>query len=329
MTAATPPSAAVPAARGNWLALVFTLPREEAAGRMRVLRTLETLGAATLSEGVYLVPDAPTRRQGMQRLVGYVRQLRGTAHVLSIVENDDAQAAAFRLLFDRSHHYVDLIKTVESLRAGFGVSEPAAIARVLAKLRRDFDAIAALDFFPSALKAEALDTLARVDADVRRLMFAPERPAARLAEGEFFRRTWASRVPVFADRLASAWLIRRFIDPEATVLWLEKGVGCPASALGFAFEGATFRAADGRVAFEDLLARFSLDGNQALARIGRLVYAIESGSEKIAEAGSVENLLSGAQRRSANTTQLLAESEKTFDLLYDTYCQSDGTRARR
>jgi len=293
---------------------------------MRVLRTLETLGAATLRDGVYLMPDAPTRRQGLARLVAYVHQIHGSAHLLTLVANDEAQATQFRLLFDRSKRYLEFIKTVEGLRAGFGVSEPAAIARVLSKLRRDLDAIAALDFFPSPLKAEALETLARIDAEVDRLMFPSGAAPTRLAESEFFRRTWASRVPVFADRLASAWLIRRFIDPEATVLWLDKAANCPASALGFAFDGATFHAVDGRIAFEELLARFSLDSNAALGRIGRLVHSLESGNENIAEAATVANLLSGAQRRSANVTQLLAESEKTFDLLYDTYCQEGKAR---
>src|SRR5436190_1795478 len=128
----------------TWLMTIAQLPTEDPAARMRVLRTLESLGAAVMREGAYLLPDSAANRQA----------------------------------------------------------------------------------------------LAEADGAVKKLRFAAQSPAS-LASGEsFLRRTWATRRPPSADRLACAWLVRRFVDPEATLAWLEKADEVPAGALGFAFDGA-------------------------------------------------------------------------------------------
>src|SRR5204862_103307 len=84
---------------------------------------------------------------------------------------------------------------------------------------------------------------------LRTLLFAAQSQAS-LGTGEsFLRRTWVTRRPPWADRLACAWLVRRFVDPEATLVWLDKAEEMPAGALGFAFDGAHFAAKAGRVAY--------------------------------------------------------------------------------
>jgi hypothetical protein len=136
----------------HWLVFVAQLPVDDPAGRMKVLRTLETLGCAVMREGVYLLPDSADNRQGMQRLVDYVGKIHGSAHLLQVASGDEAQTKRFRGMFDRSAKYRDLIKTVESLKAGFGISDPSSIARVLAKQRQELESIGTLDFFSSPLK---------------------------------------------------------------------------------------------------------------------------------------------------------------------------------
>ena len=141
---------------------------------------------------------------------------------------------------------------------------------------------------------------------------------------QFFRATWATKKPIWTDRLASAWLIRRFIDPEATLLWMEKNGECPATAISFAFEGAQFSNSKTRVTFEELLVNFGLGDNATLARIGKLVHALDAGGAPVPEAAGVETLLQGARRRGASDNDFLAESEKTFDLLFDAYLETTG-----
>src|SRR5262245_56405870 len=130
----------------SWLITIAQLPIDPAA-RMRVLRTLESLGAAVMRDGAYLMPDNPTNRQALDALAEYIGKSTGSAQVLQVSATSQAQQESLRRLFDRSARYDALIKTVESLRVGFGQVDPSAISRVLHKQRREFEAIAALDFF--------------------------------------------------------------------------------------------------------------------------------------------------------------------------------------
>ncbi|HEY3077319.1 MAG TPA: chromate resistance protein ChrB domain-containing protein [Burkholderiales bacterium] len=302
----------------SWLVTIAQLPTEDPAARMRVLRTLESLGAAVMREGAYLLPDTATNRQALEALGDYIGKSAGSAQVLQVNPTAPAQQEQLRRLFDRSARYEELIKTVESLRVGFGHSDPSAISRVLHKQRREFEAIAALDFYPTEARNRAERALAEADAAVRQLLFTSSQ--TRLGAGErLLRRAWATRNPPWADRLACAWLIRRFVDPEATLAWLDKSEELPSGALGFAFDGAHFAASGTRVAYEEMLAQLELGKNPALGKIGSIVHFLEMGGSAVPEAAGVQMLLQGAQRRSTSMQELLAEVEKTFDLLYEAY----------
>src|SRR5204863_3274597 len=147
----------------GWLITIAQLPIEDPAARMRVLRTLESLGAAVMREGAYLLPDNPTNRQALEALGEYIGKSAGNAQVLQVNAISPAQHDSLRRLFDRSARYDALIKTVESLRVGFGQADPSAISRVLHKQRREFEAIAALDFFPTEARSRAENALFETD----------------------------------------------------------------------------------------------------------------------------------------------------------------------
>jgi hypothetical protein len=303
----------------RWLALIASLPTEDPSARMRVLRTLESLGAAVIREGAYLLPDTPACRQGLERLAEYIAKGAGSAQVLQVAPLSEAQLQGFRALFDRSARYAELIKVVESLKVGFGISDPSAISRVLHKQRREFEAIDALDYFPSDVRSRARSALAEAEAAVHKLLFPTQASGGARPEEPLHRRTWATRRPAWADRLACAWLIRRFVDPEGSVAWLDKAQPLPAGALGFAFEGARFGNSESRVTFEEMLRQFGLADNAALAKIGGIVHFLEVRDTPVPEAAGVQTLLQGAARRSASDRELLGEAEKTFDLLYEAY----------
>jgi hypothetical protein len=306
----------------GWLLTIAQLPVEDPSSRMRVLRTLESLGAAVMREGVYLLPDTPANRQSLETLADYIAKVNGTAHVMQVSSVSPAQHLALVRLFDRSARYENLIKTVESLRVGFGHSDPSAISRVVHKQRREFESIAALDFFPSEARSRAEQALAKADAEVRKLLFPAQEPAA-LAPGEaLLGRIWVTRKPLWADRLACAWLIRRFVDPEAKVTFLEKTQPLVADSIAFGFEGAHFANSETRVTYEEMLVKLDLAKNPALIKIASIVHFLEIRGTPVAEAAGVQTLLQGAQRRSNSEAELLREAEKTFDLLYEAYYQA-------
>jgi hypothetical protein len=305
-----------------WLILVANLPTEDPAARMRMLRTLESLGAAVMREGAYLLPDTAACRQGLERLAEYIVKGAGSAQVLQVMPVSEAQHQAFRALFDRTTRYAELIKVVESLKVGYGIADPSAIARVLNRQRRELESISALDFFPSEVQARAKAAIAAAENSVHKLLFPAKTRAADKTGAQYLRCTWMTRRPLWADRLACAWLIRRFVDPEGSVQWLDKVQECPKSAVGFAFDGAHFGNSENQVTFEVMLVRFELAGNAALAKIGAIVHYLEARDTPVPEAAGVQTLLQGAARRAANDDELLAEAEKTFDLLYEAYFEA-------
>src|ERR1035437_9096144 len=315
------------AAAAHWLAYVTTLPTEDPAERMLVLRTLESLGCAGIREGVFLLPDTPAARQGLSSLSDHIARINGSAYLLSVNSLDESQTRQFLGFFDRTHKYNDLINTVEGRKAGFGISDPVSIMRLLNKHKRDYEIISTLDFFPSESKARAARALPEAEQAVHALVF----PQAQKTSGtvdttgkQYFRRVWATRKPLWADQLASAWLIRRFIDPEATLVWLPKKPESAAGAGGVALPGGTCCDNKGKVTFEEILASFKLDQNTGLARIGTLLHALNAGETKVPGAAGVRTRLQGAVRRTGSEDQLLAETEMTFDLLYEAYFEAPG-----
>jgi hypothetical protein len=307
---------------GRWLALIASLPTEDPAARMRGLRTLESLGAAVIREGVYLLPETSATRQGLEYLADYISRGVGSAQVLTVVPASEAQQQAFRRMFDRSARYTELLKVVDSLRSGFGIADPSAVLRVLHKKRHDFEAISALDFFSSDLQERARTALNDAEAEVHKLLFPVQTQGSGTPDAPMRRRVWATRKPAWADRLACAWLIRRFADPEGTVVWLEKNQDCPAGAVDFAYAGARFGNSETRVTFEVMLQHFGLATNAALVKIGAIVHFLEARDTPVPEAAGVQTLLQGAARRSTSDDELLGEAEKTFDLLYEAYFEA-------
>lgn len=311
-----------PSESGRWLLLVASLPTEDPAARMRGLRTLEALGAAVLREGVFLLPETAATRQGLEYLADYISKGEGSAQVLAVTPISDAQQQAFRRMFDRSARYAELLKIVESLKIGYGIADPSAVLRVLHKKRHDLEAISALDFFATEQQERVRTALAEAETAVHKLLFPAQSQASGAPDQPMRRRVWATRKPAWADRLACAWLIRRFADPEGTVVWLDKSQEVHPDSVGFAFGGARFGNNATQVTFEVMLQHFGLSTNAALVKIGAIVHFLEAHDTPVPEAAGVQTLLQGAARRSTSDDELLGEAEKTFDLLYEAYFEA-------
>lgn len=155
--------------------------------------------------------------------------------------------------------------------------------------------------------------------------FSPDEPTARQAgiphldRADYLGRTWATRARPWVDRLASAWLIRRHIDPQAQMMWLATPEDCRADWLGFDFDGAAFSHVGAKVTFETLLASFGLDGDPALVKLGELVHCLDVGGLPVADAAGIETLLAGLRSAYTDDDALLGEAAKIFDLLLLNY----------
>jgi hypothetical protein len=295
----------------EWLTLVTTLPSANTAARMRLWRAVKALGAATLRDGVYLLPARETPGEALHALAEDVRAAGGSAEVLHIAA-DAAQDEAFRQLFERGTEYAALI----------AATHEAADEKALRRLTRELAQLAAIDYFPGPAQEQARQALAEVATRL-----APGEPRTapgkirRLASADFSGRTWATRKKLWVDRMASAWLIRRFIDRKAKFLWLDDPKKCPKSALGFDFDGAAFTHVGGHVTFEVLMASFGLDADPALAKIGAIVHCLDVGGAPVAEAAGIEAVLAGLRADAADDDKLLKAAGRIFDGLYNNYKQ--------
>ncbi|MGF6484124.1 hypothetical protein QFZ91_006351 [Paraburkholderia sp. JPY419] len=136
---------------------------------------------------------------------------------------------------------------------------------------------------------------------------------------------------MWVDRVASAWLIRRFIDRDARFIWLPSPEACPPDALGFDFDGAAITHAGERVRFEVLLASFGLDKNPALVRLGAMVHALDVGGVSVPEAIGFEAIMAGSRERTADDDQLLTAISPVLDAMYTHFAASEkgGDTGRR
>ncbi|MBI5612457.1 MAG: chromate resistance protein [Gammaproteobacteria bacterium] len=313
-----------PIEENRWAMLVISLPGRSATPRMRVWRALKALGTAVLRDGVYLLPDGESTRPALEAQAREVVGAGGTAHVLRVDGVDPEQTRRFRALFDRDGDYSRVTEAARRLRSLRDRRKLSASVRTLKRLRREYQAIRATDYFAGSAADQAAQMLTDAEASLNAQLF-PGEPRMqtgrieRLAIKDYRHRTWATRARPWVDRLASAWLIKRFIDPPARILWLKDIKRCPGSALGFDFDGATFSHVGARVTFETLLASFGLEDDPALQRLGRLVHCLDVGGAPVPEAQGLAAILAGARARLTNDNRLLAEASRLFDHLYRSY----------
>ena len=304
----------------TWYALIVSLPTRNATERMRVWRALKALGCGVLRDGVYLLPALENARIALEYQATEVIAASGQAYVLALDALDSQQALAFRALFDRAAEYAALRTAVDALRAKLK-KPPVTLARESAQLQKSFAALAATDYFPGAARDQLKALLDELVQQISEQLNPGEPQAAvgqvkRLNRTEYQGRTWATRKHLWVDRMASAWLIARFIDAEAKFKWLAQPADCPKKALGFDFDGAAFTHVGPRVTFEVLLVSFGLDADAALERIGAIVHFLDAGGMPVAEAAGLEAVLKGLRATAKNDDALLVAAMAVFDGLY-------------
>jgi hypothetical protein len=311
--------------KNPWLVFIMSQPGKSPTPRIRLWRLLKGLGAAVLRDGVYLLPYREPLQQALEEQVYGVQSLGGVASLLAVepITETDAQ---FRTLFDRSEDYATILAAVTQFRATFAEGTEAQARRQLQQLWREHAVIVAIDYFPGPAQTQSAQAIAEADAAVTR-HFSPDEPqpfhtSIRHLERSAYRgKRWATRQQVWIDRVASAWLIRRFIDPEARFVWLATPQDCPKDAIGFDFDGAAFTHTDNRVTFEVLLASFDLVTDPALARLGVLVHSLDVGGIPVPEAAGFAAILTGVRASGADDDQILTVLTPVLNALYTAFSQ--------
>jgi hypothetical protein len=313
----------------KWLLLVTNLPGQNQTLRMRIWRALKAAGAGLLRDGVYVLPESPQFWQVFDEQAREIRAVAGSVHILHFEADSTDQQNTLIALFDRSADYQEFIARLGAWRKKLPNLSELESRKILATIAREAAVATAIDLFPGKPQQQMHSALAQAEAGVN-ARFSPDEPRAahrkipRRQLKDFRAKTWATRERMWIDRLCSAWLIRRFIDPKAKFLWLKRIQDRPKRAIGFDFDGAQFTHVDTKVTFEVLLASFGLEGDAGLVRLGTLVHFLDVGGIPVAEAAGLAAIVSGARALQADDDALLLSVTPALDSLYHTYRSEQG-----
>lgn len=305
----------------DWLVLTASLPTSPSGLRVRIWRALKATGCATLREGVYILPATAASANELWAIEKAIQDGGADAHMLKLQARDAVQEKTFRALFDRSEQYADFAQSLKGARKRVKLAGEPELRKLLRTLGQQLQAIRAADYFPGKAGASAADGLETLRLEVEKKLSPGEpKPGAgaieRQTKESFQGKTWATRKRPWVDRLATAWLVQRFVDAKPRFLWLDDPKKCPKTALGFDFDGARFTHVGDKVTFEVVAHTFGLEDDAALKRLGELVHYIDIGGIPVDEAAGVETMVRGLQAQHGNDDALLAASCAFFDTLY-------------
>jgi hypothetical protein len=307
-----------------WLLLVVSLPTSGATARMRLWRSIKALGCTPLRDGAYLLPDRNEHALALAELADLTNREGGNACLVNVTPRSKADEESFIAMFDRSADYAEMSARLVQARRSLATLSASEIAKTVKRMRRELDAVQRIDFFSSQASLDVQAAWSDFEEAANAVLspdepHSEERVIAPLNTRHYQGRTWATRRHLWADRVASAWLIRRFIDHDAKFLWLDNPTDCPTHALGFDFDGASFTHVGDKVTFEVLLASFGLGHDRGLAKLGLLIHALDIGGLASPETIGFEAILSGARSRLKDDDQFLAEMGGVFDSLHIHY----------
>lgn len=304
----------------KFILLILSLPTENATVRMRAWRGLKASGAAVLRDGVYLMPALDHCRVTLDEIASNVLAGGGTAYVM---DTDQPNHTDFIDLFNRGAEYNVLLADVLQERKHLTIANAPTVLKPIRQLRKRFAQICKIDFYPNDVQRQVDKALQELEVTAARLL-SPDEPhpvdkaIPRLLINEYQNRIWATRCRPWVDRLACAWLIKRFIDPQAQFVWLESISDCPRDALGFDFDDATFSHVGNYVSFEVLLISFGLE-QAALKRLATLIHYLDVGGMQPPESAGIESVLMGLRDSILDDDQLMLTVNRIFDGLLVTF----------
>ena len=322
MTEASPP---------RWLLLIHQIPPRPAYLRVKVGRRLQGLGAVPVKNSVYVLPRSDQAIEDLHWVRAEIVAGGGDASVCEAGFLEGLTDRAVEALFNaaRDADYAEVGREVRSLRKALAVRgkrgnltrEQAAGAA--ARLRKRVEDLAAIDFCGAAARREVEDLLAEVENALRppvEITREEAAPAATSEQGQ----TWVTRSGVYVDRIASAWLIRRFIDTEARFKFVRgHAYERRAGEVRFDMFEAEFTHEGDLCTFEVLVRRFRLE-DSALRHLAEIVHDIDLKDAKFsrAEAPGLQHLLAGIAMRHPDDVARLADGASVFEGLYEYFSRT-------
>jgi len=306
-----------PARRGRegarWYLLIHQLPPEPLYLRAKIRQRLTRVGAVALKNAVYVLPRREECLEDFQWIVEEAVAGGGEAYVCEaeFLGGKTEQALVDQFRSERDADYEALLEEIRGWRREGDKELPSRAVRA----RKRLEEIRRIDFFAASRRVEAEKQAADLDAASRR----PPRPLAK-GRTSLVGRTWVTRRSIHVDRIASAWLIRRFLDPRARFRFVDPKEPPKKGEIRFDMVGGDFSHEGDRCTFETLVARTGLT-DRALAEVGQIVHEIDLKDEKFGrpETAGIERLLTGLVLANPRDEARLERGQVLFDELYQSF----------
>ncbi|HWR34942.1 MAG TPA: chromate resistance protein ChrB domain-containing protein [Clostridia bacterium] len=294
-----------------WLLLMFSLSAKQASQRVGVWRKLKKYGSVSLRTSGYLLPNRPENQERFEWLAAAIRKYKGKASVAQVHALDDLPSEKLQAIFiaERSKDYEVLIRDLKKI-AGKGKREPGD----LAKFRRRLQEIAAIDFFNSPLRSRAEALLQSADS-IGESKAIPS--SGRKTRKEYLDRVWLTRPRPGIDRVSSAWLIRRFIDPAARFVFATDPRQQPKAVPFDMFQAGGFGHRGDDCTFETLRKEFGIR-DPKVEVIAEIIHDADLCDEKFgrSEGLGLDRVLIGWANQGISDDELLRRGMELIEGLY-------------
>jgi hypothetical protein len=309
------------------LLLLVGLPPHPSSLRVRVWRRLKSLGAVPLKRSAYLLPDTPERYEDFQWLSQEIQRAGGEATLVRVQQIENMSEADVRQLFHepRDRDYRQLAvryrKLLQSLDKKKG--DGARAHDELVKLSKDHQRIRDIDFLDAPGGAEVRRLEEAITMRTRRPESPHPAPAPTVDISTLRGRQWVTRPRPHVDRIASAWLIKRFIDTAATFVFADPAA-FPPDAIPFDVPGVDFTHHGEDCTFETLIKRARLR-DRRLVRLAEIVHEadLRDGKYSHEEARGIDVAIRALLAQSPNDHTVLEHGVALFEGLYATTSKKD------
>jgi hypothetical protein len=296
----------------SWLLLLFSLPTKRKTERVAVWRRLKKMGAVQMKTSTYLLPNEPAQYEQFQWLAQQIRDYGGESTLVRAQEIEGLTRDEVVSLFNtaREAEYADLKKALQNFISRRRKLDAESAAGELERLTKQFRELRQIDFFDSARGHEVAMLLRRAEGPRR------ARKLQLLEAKQYRGKTWLTRPRPEIDRVGSAWLISKFIDPKAKFVFAPSAQSVP-GAIPFDMLDAEFSHHGNNCTFETLAKRFAL-ADKAVARIAEMIHDADLDDAKFqrVECVGIDRVLKGWAKQGLADEEILRHGFECFDALY-------------
>lgn len=321
------------ACENGWLLFFYSVPSKPVSNRMKVWRKLIKAGAVQLKGAVYILPFNDEHYEFLQWLVSEIAAMKGEGAFAGIDHIDTMEDSEIIALFDQQRiadyrtlekALDDLERKLGSIRQGGKIQDTKGLSDQFSRVLKGFEDVKKIDFYSSKEGAALSGKIKRVDSELNKIAgkdAGQQRPAAisTRAADAYQGKTWVTRRKPFIDRMASAWLIRRFIDKNATFDFMDERAldAVQNNAIVFDMRGGEFTHVGDLCTFEVLVKAFGIK-DKTVKKMAEIVHDLDTKDERYgpAEAKGVEDVLTGIRKTARHDMDALERGMAVFEMLY-------------